>query len=119
MYRTPEGEKCAVGALIPDELYDIKFEKKSIATLLDSREDWFYPLVEALDLPVNDQKEWKLDIDLLASMQDFHDHFIFRGGQTPATFSVDDPEFTQRLRNIVAREHLGIRLAERWEIPDK
>lgn len=33
MYRTPEGLKCAVGCLIPDELYNKKIEGKSIGTL--------------------------------------------------------------------------------------
>ena len=33
-YRGNNGTKCAIGFLIPDELYDVKFEKKSISDSL-------------------------------------------------------------------------------------
>lgn len=32
-YRTPNGQKCAVGALIPDELYDPSYEGKAVQTI--------------------------------------------------------------------------------------
>lgn len=32
-YRSPEGLKCAIGCLIPDELYDPKFEGKRVSIL--------------------------------------------------------------------------------------
>lgn len=34
-YRTPEGLKCAIGALIPDEIYSPKMENTSAAGLCD------------------------------------------------------------------------------------
>ena len=34
MYRTPDGRKCAIGALIPDEVYSKRLEDKSVGTLL-------------------------------------------------------------------------------------
>ena len=33
-YRTPDGLKCAVGCLIPDELYDPEMEGKSVCSLV-------------------------------------------------------------------------------------
>lgn len=33
MYRTPDGRKCAIGALIPDEVYSQRLEDKSVDTL--------------------------------------------------------------------------------------
>ena len=33
MYRTPDGRKCAVGALIPDEAYDPSCEGEGVSTL--------------------------------------------------------------------------------------
>ena len=35
LYRGPDGKKCAIGCLIPDELYTEDLEKKEIRTLLD------------------------------------------------------------------------------------
>lgn len=32
-YRTPNGQKCAVGALIPDELYNPSYEGKAVHTI--------------------------------------------------------------------------------------
>lgn len=33
-YRTPDGRKCAVGCLIPDELYNSRIEEKDVDDLL-------------------------------------------------------------------------------------
>lgn len=33
MYRTPDGRKCAVGALVPDEAYDPSCEGDGVSTL--------------------------------------------------------------------------------------
>jgi hypothetical protein len=44
-YRTPSGDKCAVGALIPDEMYDPTFENVRVSVLIRHRgcdlPDWF------------------------------------------------------------------------------
>ena len=34
-YRSEDGLKCAIGALIPDEYYDSEFEEKNISTLIE------------------------------------------------------------------------------------
>lgn len=34
MYRTPDGRKCTIGALIPDEVYSQRLEDKSVGTLV-------------------------------------------------------------------------------------
>lgn len=35
MYRGPDGLKCAVGILIPDDMYDPKLEHKSVVELIE------------------------------------------------------------------------------------
>ncbi len=35
-YRGENGTKCAIGCLIPDELYDFSFEKKGISVLIEN-----------------------------------------------------------------------------------
>lgn len=35
LYRGPDGKKCAIGCLIPDELYTEDIEMKEVRTLLD------------------------------------------------------------------------------------
>jgi hypothetical protein len=36
-YRTPDGGKCAIGALIPDDLYRPQYEHQGVSTLLQPR----------------------------------------------------------------------------------
>lgn len=36
-YRTPDGKKCAIGCLIPDELYDQGMEGYSVSCLVDAK----------------------------------------------------------------------------------
>jgi hypothetical protein len=64
MYRGPDGLKCAVGALIPDELYIEDMEGSAITRILIDYRDR-YPALSTL---------FK-DIDplFLAEMQDIHD----------------------------------------------
>lgn len=60
LYRSPTGLKCAVGALIPDELYSSEFEGNSIIGVLDS------------DIELS-QVFKEVDNGLLDGAQDIHD----------------------------------------------
>ena len=33
LYHAPDGKKCAIGVLIPDELYDFRFENRTVDAL--------------------------------------------------------------------------------------
>ena len=61
MYRTHDGLRCAVGVLIPDDLYDKAFESNQsnfvIQKLLDA-----------------DLADWREHEDLLMRLQSIHDH---------------------------------------------
>lgn len=43
-YRTLEGERCAVGCLIPDEMYDPSMENQGVDWLIRSAEQFGYDL---------------------------------------------------------------------------
>ena len=60
MYRAPDGGKCAVGCLIPDEDYRTSMEGESVAYLSDHFEScaWMYKY-----------------LDLLCKLQGLHDNF--------------------------------------------
>ena len=60
VYRTPEGLSCAVGCLIPDDLYAPEMEGHGVTFLLD----------EFTELP-----DWfSENLGLLAELQNTHDH---------------------------------------------
>lgn len=62
-YRGEDGKKCAVGCLIPDELYDPKMETKGVFALFE-----FWPSVmERIGLSKKEH------IDLLETLQMIHD----------------------------------------------
>lgn len=60
-YRGPDGLKCAVGALIPDEEYSLDFESFDINGLLSQNK-----IPSSLS---------KLNINLLIRVQRIHDHY--------------------------------------------
>lgn len=61
VYRNPDGLKCAVGAILPDELYVPSMENKLANALFSD-----YPAIGKL---------WEnISINLLAKMQYIHDH---------------------------------------------
>jgi hypothetical protein len=64
LYRGPDGLKCAVGVLIPDELYSKEMEGQAIDRLLISERNTFPELSKLFD-GVNEL--------LLDGMQDIHD----------------------------------------------
>lgn len=62
-YRNPDGAKCAVGALIPDELYDSQIEEHTIITVMhENREISLFFL--------------HVDLMLLSSLQITHDNYL-------------------------------------------
>lgn len=64
MYRTPDGRKCAIGALIPDEVYSRRLEDKSVETLFLE----FPDIMRASGLS-ND------DLYFLLALQEVHDTY--------------------------------------------
>ena len=61
MYRAPDGLRCAVGVLIPDDLYDKVFE--------GSQSD--FVIQELFD---EDLADWRKHKDLLRRLQGIHDN---------------------------------------------
>jgi len=53
LYRTEDGLKCALGALIPDELYKPGFEKEATSVVLDQLSIWDTDLKEFLTAAQN------------------------------------------------------------------
>jgi len=61
LYRNPDGLKCAIGAILPDDLYVSSMENKLAQSLMHD-----YPTIGQL---------WEnLSINLLAKMQYIHDN---------------------------------------------
>ena len=64
LYRTKENYKCAIGCLIPDELYKTEMEQKSCRKIIHRS----IALQKYLDINEKNQ-----DIDFLEAMQNAHD----------------------------------------------
>jgi hypothetical protein len=64
LYRGPKGLRCAVGALIPDELYEESMEGINVASLL---------IVKREDYPKIADLLGSVDISMLEEMQNIHD----------------------------------------------
>lgn len=61
-YRVPDSElRCAIGALIPDDIYSPAFERRTIAVLLEH------------DYPALKSHFDGMDIDFLCALQNAHD----------------------------------------------
>jgi hypothetical protein len=65
-YRTSDGLKCAVGALIPDEMYSNKMEMIGIYNLVVNSNDFS----ELGELFTN------INLELLSEMQNIHDSIV-------------------------------------------
>jgi hypothetical protein len=71
LYRTPSGEKCAAGVLIPDEYYKPEMEKKYINTIpRDWLPTWFFDgknlsLIQALQGVHDNFESWKSPENML------------------------------------------------------
>jgi hypothetical protein len=61
MYRAPDGLRCAVGVLIPDDLYDPEFETNSADKVIH-------------DLFKSGLADWREHEKLLLALQDAHDN---------------------------------------------
>lgn len=66
LYHGPDGAKCAVGHLIPDELFEVEFERTAISVILSDR-----PRLKQAILPC-DMGTFD-DEDFLSEMQSVHD----------------------------------------------
>ena len=90
-YRTHDGLRCAVGVLIPDDLYDPAFETNIAATVIQ----------ELFDADLADWREHKY---LLNALQLAHDKCPC---DPDGTFNTTD--LARRLRNTAARFSLEYR----------
>ena len=66
LYRAPDGSKCAVGCLIPDELYDPSFENNSA--------DFFFYSEPEVGTAMNINIHDKMSLRLLNRLQSIHDN---------------------------------------------
>ena len=64
VYRAPNGTSCAVGCLLPDNLYDPRIEGESVDALVWTRAGDFPAIAAFLE---------RFDIDLLIDLQIAHD----------------------------------------------
>lgn len=90
-YRTPEGESCSIGCLIPDDEYDFIFEGKRITSLINSG----YISIKGVSK------------ELLSKLQSAHDG------------SVDAPDLIGKLKNIARNFDLDdgkINLITEWSL---
>lgn len=78
-YRTPDGLKCAIGCLIPDELYNTDMESRGAVSVLK-----LFPKV-AQHLGVVDHD----DESFLLSLQCSHD-YSFKGGVDNLVAEIDE-----------------------------
>ena len=95
LYRSHNGNKCAVGALIDDKYYDLSFEGKSIDDKSVQE-----AVSNSLGSPLT-----KDDVDLLAEMQDAHDYEIaddyFKDSCVEALDKIAEKWFNCKLEDLV------------------
>ena len=87
-YRTPDGLKCFVGALIPDDRYHPAMEGNSVADLLAGRS--FIP-----DYLLLENESPHIQEDFYSHLQEIHDY------HEPA-------EWREELINLAIEHHLAI-----------
>lgn len=66
-YRTPDGLKCAIGCLIPDDKYNPSFEGRGIADRGDGQESSVFPIADAAGIVPS-------QFPLAGDLQWIHDH---------------------------------------------
>lgn len=91
MYRTHDGLRCAVGVLIPDDLYDPAFEMRKADSVIQ----------ELFDTNLAD---WREHIDLLMELQIAHDNCLREPDETFNTTAL-----ARHLRGVAARFSLEYR----------
>lgn len=90
-YRSEDGCKCAVGVLIPDDVYDKSMEGMGIARLVDILDELEMPQALAQFI----KTELEPHLPLLMSLQSVHDGFA--------------PEkWAERLRYVAAQFNLNL-----------
>jgi len=95
MYRGPDGLKCAIGCLIPDDMYHESFESLSITMLAKNPKDpAAQELMEYLGID---------NLDLLSELQQIHDH-------TPTSLSMESIKYlwSVRLNKIIVEYGLEV-----------
>ena len=91
MYRAPDGLRCAVGVLIPDNLYDPEFERDTADSVIRK-------------LFNEDLADWREHRELLLALQAVHDEcFVISRG----TFSIKD--LRAQLLKVAAESSLEYR----------
>ena len=105
MYRNKNGESCAVGCLIPDEMYDPKMDEEdiSIETLIHHEPEFLFP------------DYFKDNIGLLSHLQIAHDQWNY---MDPDSYESVDKKERVRIRyellrvRIVNKERICARLSD-------
>lgn len=95
LYRGPNGERCAIGLLIPDEVYTPNMEKASIGDLIDSGTSHIPGEERAKLFDLFDG----VDFEFLADIQNAHDDQL-RYLYDPDTFHV---RMAENLRFVAHR----------------
>ena len=72
-YRDPSGNRCAIGAIIPEEIYVRGMECGAISHLVET----FPQLLTLWNIKSSDESD--PDIDLLGELQFVHDHIAVSG----------------------------------------
>lgn len=88
MYRAPNGLKCAVGCLIPDDKYDLRMEGRAVGQ--------FFKLgFNCLE---------GLNIDMLALAQDVHDSDYSWDGNTLNAKGIEELRYISEDFNLTMKE---------------
>lgn len=74
MYRTPDGLKCAIGCLLPDELYDPAMENRTASFLSFEMSETWALFMQHLESKYGKREDGRLTLlmDHLQSIHDFH-----------------------------------------------
>lgn len=98
VYRDDQGRKCAVGALIPDEIYSPRMEGHNISNL------WASVPGDCRERAAFAEKHWQL----LRALQSVHDKVM---GNAPGTCR---PLFEEYLRRVAEHYELSTAVLDNW-----
>ncbi len=102
VYRGPNGLKCAIGHLIPDNMYSIELEGKSLSKEFMDRENLPIKVLTRIAGTKN-SKDLDSRLDFLAELQTAHDEVSF----TAPYFSHN---FIMNMKQVAAKYHLSTRV---------
>ena len=102
VYKGPKGQKCAVGCLIPDNLYSPEFEGNTLGTLLVLLRDWKDSDAQAAEVYalLNDDES---KVSFLTEAQRLHDG---QGASDMEEVEEFGPWFVTRLDSLAERHGL-------------